>query len=322
MFRAYDQERDRLVAIKLFRLDLPRRVHELVAELERIVAAHLAHPAIATPIATGIVDHSAYLAVEYVSAESLDLAVREYGPAPAPDALRVAAQLAGALDFAAVAKISNGALHPRDVLLASDDTRLTGIGVAHALELVGIAAPVRRPYSAPERIMQRLGRRARVCLAAVIPELLWGPHHRIAGAAEALTDSDQRRVRARAVFARALASAPTIASEALEFAEAPRVVYDAPAATPPASLIGRRPATSSLVVRRWSLCSSHDGELPFAATRQQDLTFERLPLALRERRGSPRRTGLDHGDDSVADNAGAVTRVPLLIGGTVRSALP
>ena len=35
MFRAYEPEQDRLVAVKLFRLDLPPdRVHRLVAELE------------------------------------------------------------------------------------------------------------------------------------------------------------------------------------------------------------------------------------------------------------------------------------------------
>ena len=101
---------------------------------ERLIAADLTHPALAAPLATGITGVSAFLAQDYVAAESLDLSVREYGPAPPAEALRVAAQLAGALDFAAVVDISHGALHPRDVLMSSDDTRLTGMGVAHALE--------------------------------------------------------------------------------------------------------------------------------------------------------------------------------------------
>src|SRR5437773_4324619 len=71
VFRAYDAEGERLVAVKLFRLDLPPdRVHRLVAELERLVAADLKHPALAAPIAAGIVDLSAYLACEYVAADS------------------------------------------------------------------------------------------------------------------------------------------------------------------------------------------------------------------------------------------------------------
>src|SRR5205085_12312308 len=95
---------------------------------------------------------SADLAQEYVAADSLDLALREYGPAPAVDAVRVVAQLASALDFAAVVDIVHGCLHPRDILISADATKLTGLGVGRALERVGVTAPVRRPYTAPERI--------------------------------------------------------------------------------------------------------------------------------------------------------------------------
>src|SRR5579885_1940713 len=106
VFRAYDAERERLVAVRLFKLDLPpERVHQLAAELEQLTTAELSHPAMAVPLAAGITGVTAYLAQDYVAAESLDLAVREYGPAPPADALRVAAQLAGALDFAAVVNI-------------------------------------------------------------------------------------------------------------------------------------------------------------------------------------------------------------------------
>src|SRR5437868_14684700 len=96
VFRAYDAARERLVAVKLFTLDLPpERGHQLVAEFERLIAADLAHPALAAPLATGISGVSAYLAQDYIAADSLDSAVREYGAAPAANALRVAAQLAG-----------------------------------------------------------------------------------------------------------------------------------------------------------------------------------------------------------------------------------
>src|SRR2546422_6002091 len=62
VFRAYDAERERLVAVKVFKLDLPPdRVHRLVAEFERIIAAGLTHPVLAVPLATGIAGVSAYL---------------------------------------------------------------------------------------------------------------------------------------------------------------------------------------------------------------------------------------------------------------------
>jgi hypothetical protein len=212
------------------------------------VAADLTHPALAAPLATGISGVSAFLVQDYVAADSLDLAVREYGPAPPGSALLVAAQLAGALDFAAAVQITHGVLHPRDVLLSSDDTRLTGLGVTRALERIGVVAPVRRPYTAPERIAGgEWDRRADVfSLAAVMHELLWG--RRVSGlgarAVESLTEIPGTRLRAlREVFARALAEKPADRYEtALEFAEAlknacPDVVV-APEPAPPAK---RRP---------------------------------------------------------------------------------
>ena len=246
MFRAYDAERERLVAVKLFNLDLPpEKGHQLVAEFERLIAAQLTHPGLAAPLATGITGVSAYLAQDYVAAESLDLAVREYGSAPPADALRVAAQLAGALDFAAVVNISHGALHPRDVLMSSDDTRLTGIGVARALEVVGVTAPVRRPYTPPERIAGAAwDRRADVfSLAALVHELLWA--RRVSGsgahAADGLTEIEGGDlVGLRATFARALAEDPRERFEtALEFAEALKDAFPAVQLTPPA-VVDRR----------------------------------------------------------------------------------
>ena len=153
VFRAYEPDRDRLVAIKLFRLDLPpERVHQLVAEFERLIDAALDHPVIAAPRLAGIDGVTAYLVQDYVTADSLDVVMREGGPAPVADALSVAARLADALDYAADRRIVHGGLHPRDVLQSPEDFRLVGLGITRALERVGVAAPVRRPYTAPERI--------------------------------------------------------------------------------------------------------------------------------------------------------------------------
>jgi serine/threonine-protein kinase len=227
VFRAYDPEQDKLVAVKLFRLDLPpERVHEFVASLERIIAADLTHSAIAAPLATGIVQASAYLAQDFVAADSLDTVVREHGPAPAGEALRIVTQLAGALDFAAVVGIVHGALHPRDVLICPDDVRLTGLGIARALESAGAQAPVRRPYAAPERADGASpDRRADVySLAALAHELLWGRRMTASGSetASSLADLAGARMDAlRAAFTRALAEDPGARfGSALEFAGA------------------------------------------------------------------------------------------------------
>jgi serine/threonine protein kinase len=226
VFRAFDPDRDRLVAVKLFRLDLPPEcVHRLVAELERLIAAAVAHPAVIAPVAAGIEGVSAYLAQEYVAAESLDITLR-HGPSSVPDALRVATQLAGALDAAAAVHIEHGVLHPRDVLLSADEVRLGGLGIARAVERVGVPTQVRRPYTAPERTGgSEWSRRADVFgLAALIHEMLWarrmaGTGDEAAGSLSEIAGGDLRRL--RKVFGRALAEDPAERfSTALEFAGA------------------------------------------------------------------------------------------------------
>jgi serine/threonine protein kinase len=229
VFRAYEPEQDRLVAVKLFRLDIPpERVHQFVAELEALIAADLTHPSITAPIAAGISDVSAYLAMDFVAADSLDTLIREHGAAPIADVVRVATQLGGALDFAAAAGIVHGALHPRDILISSDDTRMTGLGIARALERIQMSAAVRRPYTAPERVAgEPWDRRADVYgLAVLMFELLSGK--RLIASADRAVDVLAEVAGADAeslgrVFARALADDPHERFDtALQFAEALR----------------------------------------------------------------------------------------------------
>jgi len=227
VFRAYAPDQDKLVAVKLFRLDLPpERVHRLVDELHRIIDAKLTHPGIAAPLAAGISGVSAYLAQEFVAADSLDIVMRERGPAAEVDAIRVAARLAAALDFAALVDVVHGALHPRDILVSPDDARLTGLGVARALEQVGVATSVRRPYSAPERAGGGAwDRRADIfSLAALMHEMLWAKRLTATGeqAAESLSELPGANLPAlRQLFARALAERPGDRFDtALAFADA------------------------------------------------------------------------------------------------------
>jgi serine/threonine protein kinase len=179
VFRAYDPDHDRLVAVKLFQFqdDLgPDRVRQLLDGLQRLVDADLAHPAISTPVAAGMVGASAYLAQDFVAAKSLDVVVRDRGAMALVDVVGVASQLSGALDFAAASGVYHGALHPRDILLASDDARLTGLGVAQILDRLGVPPAFHPPYTAPERLAGKpWDRRADVfSLAVVTFEMLTG----------------------------------------------------------------------------------------------------------------------------------------------------
>ena len=295
VFRAYDAEGERLVAVKLFKLDLPPdRVHRLVAELERLVAADLKHPALAAPIAAGIVDLSAYLACEYVAADSLDLAIRERGPASPTDTVRVAREIAGALSRAVSAGFSHGALHPRDILFSADETRVTGVGLARALEIVGVPAPVRRPYTAPERIAGNdWDDRADVfSLAAIVYEVLSGRRTSGAGARavdglQGIAGADLEAV--KQVFARALAENPAErTSTALAFVDdLERVLRNSAAARSPAPPL-RRTSAGEPRPQANGLVSESEPLLPLDEPRFTDINVEPEIPAIDARHSVPR----------------------------------
>jgi serine/threonine-protein kinase len=153
VFRAHDASSDRLVAIKVFRLDAtPEQARDLAAALEILCARLPRHPCIVTPLAAGLDGNAAWLAEDYVASDTLDARMKRRSAGGLRTVLPVLAQVAEALDTAAEAGLHHGALHPRDILISTRmDVRVTGFGIAEALEALGLAAPVRRPYTAPER---------------------------------------------------------------------------------------------------------------------------------------------------------------------------
>ena len=153
VFRAYDPERGRLVAIKVFRVDItPEQARVLAECLNRMAEIGLSEPGLVTPLKAGVQETVAYLAQEYVAAESLDVAMGHYAPLTIARAAPFVSQLAGAIDGARAAGVLHGALHPRDIFVTPDSAKATGFGVVPALEEVGLRGPVRRPYTAPERV--------------------------------------------------------------------------------------------------------------------------------------------------------------------------
>lgn len=221
VFRTYEPSRDRLVAVKVFRLDItPEQAQTLADELTRAAEAGLFHPSIVEPVAAGVQGTVAYRAEEYVPAESLDVAMGHYAPAAPDKVLPFITQLAGAIDFARAAGVGHGALHPRDIFVTPDEARATGFGVVDALERVGLRAPVRRPYSPPERIAgEAWGTPADVfSLAAIAFELLTG--RRPSGTGDQI-GALGGAARTHAVLARAMREDPSQRyPTALEFAEA------------------------------------------------------------------------------------------------------
>jgi serine/threonine-protein kinase len=124
VFRTYEPTRDRLVAVKAFRLDItPEQGQALADELSHAAEAELFHPSIVEPIAAGVQGMVAYRAEEYVAAESLDVALRQFAPASFETMIRIVGQLAEGIDVARRAGVGHGALHPRDIFVTPDDAR-------------------------------------------------------------------------------------------------------------------------------------------------------------------------------------------------------
>ncbi len=256
VFRTYDPEGDRLVAVKAFHLDLTPESAERMAEaLRRFVDAGLSHRAVVTPLAAGLEAGIPYLAQEYVAAESLDVAMRHYAPAIPERALPFIAQLSGAVDAAHDRGVLHGGLHLRDVFVTPDEARATGFGVAQALEEVGLRAPVRRPYSAPELVSgSGWGPEAdRFAVAAVAYELLTGK--RAPGSGEQVIEGldvvdvgdHGDRAGLSETFAGALAADPASRpSTAAEFVMALGEAVGVPMDAPPALLASDAHAAADL----------------------------------------------------------------------------
>ncbi len=218
VYRARESDGDRTVAVKSFQLELtPEQVEIFGNALAHVVNVEVSHPAIVAPLAAGLESGTPFLAYEYVAAESLDVALRR--EARPSGALEWIAALAGAVDAAHARGLVHGALHLRDVLVSPHGVCATGFGIASALEHVGLAVPVRRPYTAPEVTAgRRWGPEAdRYALAVLAYELLTGT--RMSGTGEAAL-ADLRGLRPDAAdvaglqqaFRNALAEDPDIRS--------------------------------------------------------------------------------------------------------------
>ena len=189
VFRTFDPSEDRLVAVKAFHLDItPEQARTLIEALERLVTSEHVHPGVVAPLAVGLEDDVPYMAQEYVAAESLDVAIRHYSPASLETAGPFISQMAASMDAAHERGVFHGALHLRDIFVTPDEARVTGFGIVKVLEEIGLAGPIRRPYTAPEVIAGRGwgGAADRFALAAITYEMLTG--RRVAGTGDQVTE--------------------------------------------------------------------------------------------------------------------------------------
>ncbi len=151
VFRAVDPEGDAPVAIKLITSTLtPDRSRVVVDRLTALVDEAPRSTAAVALVEAGLHASHPYLVTALAPGDSLDVALKQFGPAVLADLLPRLGVLAHALDTCAERGLVHGALHPRDVLVSEADTVLTGVGIWPILIDAGVRLPIRRPYRAPE----------------------------------------------------------------------------------------------------------------------------------------------------------------------------
>jgi serine/threonine protein kinase len=239
VFRAFEPQQERLIAVKAFRLDIvPEVTARLADALRRVVATPINAPTVVAPVGAGLEGTTAYLASEYVTTDTLDVALRTLAPAPLDRAVPVLRQIAEAIEAAWAVGLGHGALHPRDVFVSLDtlEVRVSGFGVIQALERSGVKLLPRRPYTAPERVAGRAWDiRADVySLGVLAHELLTGRRPSGAGEQDGALPTGttpEQRVAIRRALAGVLAdnpderyATPSAFVTALETGEAPVVV--------------------------------------------------------------------------------------------------
>jgi serine/threonine protein kinase len=159
VYKARDTRLDRTVAIKI----LPSADPELKARFEREAKAiaALTHPHICTLYDVGHQDGTDYLVMEYLEGETLDKKIARR-PIKVDEALKIAIEIADALDRAHRAGIVHRDLKPANVMLTKSGVKLLDFGLAklrpQSAAVVGpsVAATMMTPITAEGSILGTL----------------------------------------------------------------------------------------------------------------------------------------------------------------------
>ena len=137
VYRARDTRLDRTVAVKI----LPSHLSEDSEAKQRFerearVISSLNHPHICTLHDVGNQDGTAYLVMEHVQGEGLDVRLQR-GPLPLKQALEVGMQICDALEKAHRAGIVHRDLKPGNIMLTAAGAKLLDFGLAKPVVLLG-----------------------------------------------------------------------------------------------------------------------------------------------------------------------------------------
>ncbi|HEY7613800.1 MAG TPA: protein kinase [Gemmatimonadales bacterium] len=181
---AEDLKHGRKVAIKVLHPELSAVLGSARFLAEIKVTANLQHPHILGLIDSGEADGLLYYVMPYVAGESLRARLGREGPLPVDEALRLAREVASALDYAHRQGVVHRDIKPENTLLQDGAALVADFGIALAVEEAGghrmtqtgmsLGTPA---YMSPEQAMgeRKIGPRSDVyALGAMTYEMLAG----------------------------------------------------------------------------------------------------------------------------------------------------
>ena len=135
VYRAHDQLLDRIVAVKILHPQF-RNDAEFIEKFHREAqaAARLSHPDIVNIYDVGIEGDDHYIVMEYVRGNTLKDRIKEGGPLPVADALRIAREIADALSHAHSNHLVHCDIKPHNILLTeAGHAKVADFGIARAV---------------------------------------------------------------------------------------------------------------------------------------------------------------------------------------------
>ena len=136
VYLAHDLKHDRDVAIKVLRADVAQTVGAERFLREIRMAARLSHPHILPLFDSGQVDDALYYVMPVVRGESLRDRLDRERMLPVADAVRIASEVAGALEHAHRSGVVHRDIKPDNILLQDGHALVADFGIGKALETI------------------------------------------------------------------------------------------------------------------------------------------------------------------------------------------
>jgi eukaryotic-like serine/threonine-protein kinase len=136
VWRATDTVLDRQVAVKRLHSGLAADDESIERfEREALLVARLSHPNLVHVLDRGEDGSGPYLVLELVEGENLKARIRREGPLPPPEAVRICAQVAHALEYAHGQGVVHRDIKAQNVLLTAEGVaKLADFGIARMME--------------------------------------------------------------------------------------------------------------------------------------------------------------------------------------------